>query len=328
TVREKLMILDYLENNNNKLLQVALYVEKLHSGKQAKYSDLEDKLFNWINETRASGNPVTCYLINKKAIDLSQHERKTTIAQHLAPDLIDKQNSFLSYMLYRRIQHDYPLKYICNMDETLLWFDLLNNNTIDIKGKKSISIRTTGYKRSSFTVILTYIADGTKLLAVCIFKLKNVPRENFPHDIYIRANENIFHAHLMDSVKNQLVEKNTNLVVIPSSCTSKLQPLDVVINKSFKSKISSAIHTFTPKGCIRKPSYSTVATWCCGISTQTEDSEDYMLFNYDNLLEQDEVNNNLGDSEYGDSEHSDSEYSDHYIEDNKYRNEWNIASEN
>ncbi len=91
--------------------------------------------------------------------------------------------------MYLRIEHNYPLKYIGNMDEILLWFDLPSNTTIDHKGAKTVSIRTTGHERSSFTVILGCMTDGTKLPAVCIFKLKNIPKENFPYGIYIRANE-------------------------------------------------------------------------------------------------------------------------------------------
>jgi hypothetical protein len=66
---------------------------------------------------------------------------------------------------------------------------LPSNTTINQKGAKMVSIRTTGHERSSFTVILACMADGTKLPAVCIFKLKNVLKETFPHGIYIRANE-------------------------------------------------------------------------------------------------------------------------------------------
>ena len=47
-----------------------------------------------------------------------------------------------------------------------------------------------------------------------------------------------FCDHTVDNVKNRLVEKNTNIVIIPGGCTSKLQPLDVSINKSFKSKVN------------------------------------------------------------------------------------------
>ena len=103
----------------------------------------------------------------------------------MPPDLLEKQNVFLSYVLYRRIQHDYLLQYINNMNETPLWFDLSSNTTIDHKGIKTVSIRITEYKRLSFTVVLAYIANSKKLPAVCIFKLKNVPRENFSHGIYV-----------------------------------------------------------------------------------------------------------------------------------------------
>jgi len=114
------------------------------------------------------------------------------------------------------------------------------------------------------------MADGSKLPAVCIFKLKNVPKEEFPHGIHIRVNEkgwmnehemlwwietvwtsrnpfanpqfmlilDSFHGHTVTSVKNILVEKNTNIAVISGGCTSKLQPLDNAINKSFKSKVN------------------------------------------------------------------------------------------
>ena len=207
-------------NNKGKLLAAAPHVAKLHLGKSAKYLSLENDLFTWVSERRTNQNSVSQKLIIKKAITLSKDQdflannpnitefkfsrkwldgflrrydlcecRRITVAQQLPPDLLEKQNVFLSYVLYRRIQHDYLLQYIGNMDEIPLWFDLPSNITIDHKGTKTVSIRITRYEHSSFTVVLAYMADGKKLPAVCIFKLKNVPRENFPHGIYIRANE-------------------------------------------------------------------------------------------------------------------------------------------
>lgn len=323
-VREKLMVVHFLENNggnkrgtakefniqpkqvrewnNNKakLLATAPHVIKLHSGKPVKYPSLENDLFEWVCEKRKNQIAVTRKLITNKAIILSKDQefvadnpdittfkfsskwlngflarydlcdrRRTTVSQQLPPDLLEKQNVFLSYILYRRIQHDYPLKYIGNMDETPMWFDLPSNTTIDHKGTKTVTIRTTGHERSSFTVVLACMADGSKLPAVCIFKLKNIPKENFSHGIHIRANEkgwmneremlwwietvwtsrnsfanpqsmlilDSFRGHTVSSVKNRLVEKNTNIAVIPGGCTSKLQPLDNAINRSFKSKV-------------------------------------------------------------------------------------------
>ena len=62
-----------------------------------------------------------------------------------------------------RIEHDYLLGLIANMDETPVTFDLPSNITIDETGARSISIQTTGHEKTNFTVVLSYIADGTKL---------------------------------------------------------------------------------------------------------------------------------------------------------------------
>ncbi|GET50680.1 pogo transposable element with KRAB domain [Rhizophagus irregularis DAOM 181602=DAOM 197198] len=262
------------------------------------------------------------------------------------------------------------------MDETPMWFDLPSNTTINQKGAKTVSIRTTGHERSSFTVILACMADGTKLPAVCIFKLKNIPKENFPHGIYIRANEkgwvneqemlwwvenvwtsrnrfgnprsmlvlDSFRGHIVNSVKNRFVEKNTNIAVIPGGCTSKLQLLDVAINKSFKSKVKdrynnwmiSNTHTFTPAGKIKRPSYSTVATWVkeswdevdenliqrsfksCGVLTNIDSSEDDCIFDHDSLLNRDnEVLENFDNS-------TDENYEEEYPEETNYENKWDV----
>ena len=149
------------------------------------------------------------------------------------------------------------------MDETPLAFDLPYNTTIDISGTRSICIRTAGYEKSCFTIVLACMSDGTKLLPLVIFKLKNIPRGNFPQEVIVRANptgwmnenemrywiENVwtkrpgisnsrsllvldsFSAHIADSAKRCFDQKNTNIAAIPGGLTSHLQPLDVSINK-------------------------------------------------------------------------------------------------
>src|SRR3954451_10038643 len=94
--------------------------------------------------------------------DLSNH-RRTTVSQHLPEDLLEKQQSFLSFVLYRRIQYDYPLQFIGNMDETPVAFDLPNSYTLEKYYSNTISIKTTKYERSTFTVVLGCMADGSKL---------------------------------------------------------------------------------------------------------------------------------------------------------------------
>lgn len=105
--------------------------------------------------------------------------------------------------------------------------------------------------------------------------------------------------------------------------------------------MSSTVHNLTPAGNIKRPSYSTVATWvkeswdevdeniirnsfkCCGISTKTDGSEDDCLFDYDMLFgsvnDDDEIEN-LNDLNNNND--------DEYPEDNDYENEWNIEAGN
>ncbi len=47
-----------------------------------------------------------------------------------------------------------------------------------------------------------------------------------------------FYGHLVNSVKERLNKVHTNMVVISEGLTSKLQPLNIAVNKSFKSNVS------------------------------------------------------------------------------------------
>src|SRR6266542_2533583 len=158
-VREKLMVIHYFENNKRNvhrtskkfdiqlkqvrdwvkkkeaLLVAAPHVAKLHPEKPAKYPKLENDLFVWIGEKRASGHAVSKKLITNKAIYLSRNKvflasnlgiagfkfsnkwldaflrrydlgkcHRTTVSQILLQNLIEIQNIFLSYIMYLRIE--------------------------------------------------------------------------------------------------------------------------------------------------------------------------------------------------------------------------------
>lgn len=49
------------------------------------------------------------------------------------------------------------------MDKTPISFDLSSNWTAHFKGEKTVSVKTTGAKKSYMTVVLSCMDDGTKL---------------------------------------------------------------------------------------------------------------------------------------------------------------------
>ena len=50
-----------------------------------------------------------------------------------------------------------------NMDAVPLMFDVTSNKTVDVKGAKTIMIKTYGNEKTRYTVVLACYADGTKL---------------------------------------------------------------------------------------------------------------------------------------------------------------------
>ena len=78
-----------------------------------------------------------------------------------------------------------------------------------------------------------------------------------------------FKWHLTDSVKNQLREMKTELVVIPGGMTSVLQPMDLSINKPFKDRLGQQYLTLiadpagelTETGKFKCAAPSDVARW-------------------------------------------------------------------
>jgi len=56
-----------------------------------------------------------------------------------------------------------------------------------IKGAKTIMIKTSGNEKTHYTVVLVCCADGTKLPPLLIFKRRMLPKDVFPHGIYIHV---------------------------------------------------------------------------------------------------------------------------------------------
>ncbi len=52
----------------------------------------------------------------------------------------------------------------------------------------TISIKIIEYEKSTFTIILDCIIDGSKLPSVIIFKLKTISQKTFSNNIFVRIN--------------------------------------------------------------------------------------------------------------------------------------------
>ena len=56
------------------------------------------------------------------------------------------------------------------MDETAVWVDMVTDTTVDKKGVRTITIKSTGHEKCCVFVCLTAKVDGSKLKTFIVFK--------------------------------------------------------------------------------------------------------------------------------------------------------------
>ena len=287
-VRWKKQVVAKLKNPNKRR-------NKRGQGRKLSYpKELEEKLVVWILEKReAECVPISTQVIRCKALSLIHSvnptfkasdgwvrkfmkrnnlvlRARTHISQSLPKDLEQKITAFRAEVASIFDSGDYPLDFICNMDETPVFLDLLPNKVVDKRGKKSINVRTTASEKNRITATLCCSASGKMLPPFVVFKGKTkrgLKKVTVPKGVvcttqtkawmdekrmlewieqiwlpYVGKNKALlsldtFSGHLTDAVKDMFAKIGTKLLVIPGGCTSILQPLDVSINKPFKSYI-------------------------------------------------------------------------------------------
>lgn len=85
-------------------------------------------------------------------IAVTEVARKATCVQ-------EKMTAFLVEVQQTHHSGRYPAALIGNMDEILVYFDLIPNRTIDTVGAKSCLVRSTGSEKRHITVVLTIAAN-------------------------------------------------------------------------------------------------------------------------------------------------------------------------
>jgi DDE superfamily endonuclease len=71
-------------------------------------------------------------------------------------------------------------------------------------------------------------------------------------------------THLTKSVRNAFTACKTEVGLIPGGYTSKLQPMDVGINKPFKNNIRAQFHDWLVTNRKNRPSRQNVSWWVSG----------------------------------------------------------------
>jgi len=112
---------------------------------------------------------------------------KTTMAQKLPRKYERKIMEFRKYVINTRKKLCFEIGQLGNMDEVPLMLDVPSNKTLDVKGAKTIMIKTSGNEKTRYTVVLACCADGTKLPPLLIFKRKTLPKDIIPHGIYVHV---------------------------------------------------------------------------------------------------------------------------------------------
>ena len=96
--------------------------------------------------------------------------RKTSVAQKDPDLLISKIVSYILHVRRFRTKYSYQPSDIIAFDETPVWADMVSDTTVDVNGKKTVSMKTTGHKKCCVTAGLAAKSDGTKLKPIIVFK--------------------------------------------------------------------------------------------------------------------------------------------------------------
>ena len=156
-------------------------------GRKVSYPDIEKRLLTWMTDIREAGGRVTGKGLKRECLRLHRlygnqsfkasagwyrgfkkrnnivMRRTTHISQkpkEVTDDLILR---FHRLLIRMRINRNYELSEIGNMDETPIWMEMPGRATLHFSGEKDITASTTGHHKERLTVILGGLADGTKL---------------------------------------------------------------------------------------------------------------------------------------------------------------------
>ena len=155
------------------------------------------------------------------------------------------------------------------MDETALWMDIPSDTTVHFTGAWSVSLKTSGYEKDHYTVVLTAKADRSKLKPFIVFKgkgtrlienLSSIPglAVRFSANGWLNDSLTIeylqtvvgsllfdkrlkiwdaYRCHVSQAVKSECSRLKLQTATIPGGCTKFIQAAYVMWNAYFKSNM-------------------------------------------------------------------------------------------
>ena len=230
----------------------------------------------------------------------------TNNAQKVPEEYEDTLRCFRESVIRAHLAHNLIPSRIINMDQTMCRYDTVPSRTNEVKGKHTVRIASTKAAKKGYTVALAAKGNGEKLPALIIFKERGGqlgPRVQqslvIPSNVQVTASTNGWmtaslyhwwlrhiyqpaiddkhHLLLVDNYRPHMTEESKSIVVdecnsevifIPPGCTPLVQPMDVSINRPFKSKMQSQWATWfrdhravTPRGNLKQPTRQNAIDW-------------------------------------------------------------------
>ncbi|KAG5671787.1 hypothetical protein PVAND_001963 [Polypedilum vanderplanki] len=278
------------QQSSNKPKSIANRKRVDGGGQKESFPELEEKLYAWIKDCNNSVS------------------RRQTSSRILPTNARGKAYDFLNKIKTLIIEKGIEPKNILNFDQTPRFYEQETTSTITTKGSRNVLLKKASANHKKLTVTFLINAAGKLLHThVLLSKLKKVPSDikktnNFSADINVtgmwskavldkyiqdvilkRPETNLlrqptlliidaFSPHVTLAESKRLETYNIYIEIIPPSMTNLLQPIDVVLNKSFQSYYNNKHNDYiraaindekfkTKAGNLKTPSHTQAVEW-------------------------------------------------------------------
>ena len=180
-------LVNYVTEQRLKKLRVSKLSIRLEASKKIKEYEISGKgdergydefklSMNWVRKFC-----VRHYLTYRESTHQSQQRRREPTFE------FEVAKKFL--LTLKEIASDFPRNLTLNMDETPAYFDMLDTQTIDFIGTKTVDLLNSGHDKNRFSLVITIASDGVLLPIGVIFKgLKKVPKCIIPANVFVYVN--------------------------------------------------------------------------------------------------------------------------------------------